>query len=104
MWIGNAPSGIRFERDWNRKGRTAAYVPSVRKRQGGLFLTAAACCTLPSQQHWDWEPVKLIEWHRESGTIERVHDVLKNEATGVLPSKSSGNAAWLRLAVISTTC
>ena len=52
---------------------------------------------------WDWEPVKLIEWHREkAGTIERVHDVLKNElATGVLPSKYFGaNAAWLRLAVI----
>jgi hypothetical protein len=28
---------------------------------------------------WDWEPVKLIEWHREkAGTIERAHDVLKN--------------------------
>jgi len=53
---------------------------------------------------WDWEPVKLIEWHREkAGTIERVHDVLKNElAAGVLPSKYFGaNAAWLRLAVIS---
>jgi len=48
--------------------------------------------------------VKLIEWHREkAGTIERVHDVLKNElATGVLPSKYfRANAAWLRLAVIS---
>ncbi|PYU76734.1 MAG: hypothetical protein DMG49_00905 [Acidobacteria bacterium] len=53
---------------------------------------------------WDWELVKLIEWHRErAGTIERAHDVLKNElATGVLPSKYLGaNAAWLRLAVIS---
>ena len=45
---------------------------------------------------WDWQPVKLIEWHREkAGTIEGVHDVLKNElATGVLPSKYFGaNAA-----------
>ena len=48
--------------------------------------------------------MKLIEWHREkAGTIEGVHDVLKNElATGVLPSKYfEANAAWLRLAVIS---
>ena len=48
--------------------------------------------------------MKLIEWHREkAGTIEGVHDVLKNElATGVLPSKYFGaNAAWLRLAVIA---
>ena len=53
---------------------------------------------------WDWEPVQLIEWHREkAGTIERVHDVLKNDlAAGVLPSKYFGaNAAWLLLAVIA---
>jgi hypothetical protein len=53
---------------------------------------------------WDEEPVKLIEWHREkAGTIERVHDVMKNElAAGVLPSKYFGaKAAWLRLAVIA---
>src|SRR5207244_7965730 len=52
----------------------------------------------------DLEPVKLIEWHREkAGTIERVHDVMKNDlAAGVLPSKYFGaNAAWLRLTVIS---
>ncbi len=77
----------------------------LRKRQGGLFSDGS------STQHfavlsdmWDWEPVKLIEWHREkAGTIERVHDVLKNElAAGVLPSKYFGaNAAWLRLAVIA---
>jgi len=68
------------------------------------LLTAAAFAFCRAQQHLDWEPVKLIEWHREkAGTIERVHDVLKNElAAGVLPSKYFGaNAAWLRLAVIS---
>ena len=45
-----------------------------------------------------------MEWHREkAGTIELVHDILKNDlAAGVLPSKYFGaNAAWLRLAVIS---
>ena len=42
--------------------------------------------------------------HREkAGTIEAVHDVVKNElAGGVMPSKYFGaNAAWLRLAVIA---
>ena len=41
------------------------------------------------------------EW--KAGTIEAVHDVLKNElAAGVMPSKYFGaNAAWLRLAVIA---
>ena len=53
---------------------------------------------------WDWKPVKPIEGPREkAGTIERVHDVRKNDlAAGVLPWKYLGaNAAWLRLAVIA---
>lgn len=52
----------------------------------------------------EWKAARLIEWHREkAGTIEGVHDVLKNElAAGVMPSKYFGtNAAWLRLAVIA---
>ena len=50
----------------------------------------------------EWKAGRLIEWHREkAGTIEGVHDVLKNElAAGVMASKNFGtNAAWLRLAV-----
>ena len=52
----------------------------------------------------EWKAARLIEWHREkAGTIEGVHDVLKNElAAGVMPSKYFGtNAAWLRLAVVA---
>jgi hypothetical protein len=52
----------------------------------------------------EWKAGRLIEWHREkAGTIEGVHDVLKNElAAGVMPSKYFGtNAAWLRMAVIA---
>jgi hypothetical protein len=52
----------------------------------------------------EWKAGRLIEWHREkAGTIEGVHDVVKNErAGGVMPSKYFGtNAAWLRLAVIA---
>ena len=52
----------------------------------------------------EWTAAKLIQWHREkAGTIEMVHDVLKNElAAGVLPCGRFGaNAAWLRLAVIT---
>ena len=53
---------------------------------------------------WDWDPKRLLEWHREkAGSIEALHDVLKNElGAGVLPSKRFGaDAAWLRLAVIT---
>jgi len=52
----------------------------------------------------EWSAAKLIQWHREkAGTVEMVHDVLKNElAAGVLPCGRFGaNAAWLRLAVIA---
>ena len=45
-----------------------------------------------------------MQWHREkAGTIEGVHDVLKNElAAGVLPCGRFGaNAAWLRMAVLT---
>ena len=52
----------------------------------------------------EWTAAKLIQWHREkAGTVEMVHDVLKNElAAGVLPCGRFGaNAAWLRLAVIT---
>jgi hypothetical protein len=53
---------------------------------------------------WDWDPKRLLEWHREkAGSIEAVHDVLKNElGAGVLPSKRFGaDAAWFRLAVMT---
>jgi hypothetical protein len=45
-----------------------------------------------------------LEWQREkAGTIEALHDVLKNElAAGVMPCGRFGaNAAWLRLAVMT---
>src|SRR5437867_1325679 len=77
----------------------------LRQRQGGLFADGSSVRHFAVLSNlWDWEPVKLIEWHREkAGTIERVHDVMKNDlAAGVLPSKYFGaNAAWLRLAVIA---
>ncbi|HSP69526.1 MAG TPA: IS1380 family transposase [Bryobacteraceae bacterium] len=77
----------------------------IRRKQGELFeggrevLHFAVATNL-----WDWDPKRLLEWHREkAGTIEAVHDVLKNElGAGVLPSKRFGaDAAWLRLAVIT---
>ena len=77
----------------------------VRRKQRDLFdqrrevLYFAVAANL-----WDWEPRRLLEWHREkAGSIEAVHDVLNNElGGGVLPSKRFGvDAAWFRLAVIT---
>lgn len=77
----------------------------LRPRQGRLFADGSTVRHFAVLSNlWDWDPGKLIQWHREkAGTIERVHDVMKNDlAAGVLPSKYFGaNAAWLRLAVIS---
>jgi hypothetical protein len=47
---------------------------------------------------------KVIEWHREkAGTVEHVHDELKNElAAGRMPSQKFGaNAAWFALNAIA---
>jgi hypothetical protein len=75
----------------------------LRQQQGGLFADGSSVRHFAVLSNiWEWEAVKLIEWHREkAGTIERVHDVMKNDlAAGVLPSKYFGaNAARLRLAV-----
>ena len=77
----------------------------VRKRQGQLFADGSEVkyFALASNQ-WDWETARLLEWQREkAGTIEALHDVLKNElAAGVTPCGRLGaNPAWLRLAVMT---
>jgi hypothetical protein len=77
----------------------------IRKRQGELFADGSEgkYFAVASNQ-WDWGPKKLLEWHRQkAGSIEAVHDVLKNElAGGVMPCARFGaNAAWLRLALIT---
>ena len=60
----------------------------VRKRQGELFGDGSAVKHFAvATNEWNWQPKKLLEWHREkAGSIEALHDVLKNElAAGVMP-------------------
>lgn len=77
----------------------------IRQRQENLFADGSKVKHFAVVSNIrEWKASRLIEWHREkAGTIEAVHDVLKNElAAGVMPSKYFGtNAAWLRLAAIS---
>jgi hypothetical protein len=77
----------------------------IRRRQEELFADGSRVKHFAVVSNiWEWKPARLIQWHREkAGTVEGVHDVLKNElAAGVMPSKYFGaNAAWLRLAVIT---
>lgn len=77
----------------------------MRQRQGTLFedgvLTKHFAVVT---NRFDFDAKRLLEWHREkAGSIEALHDVLKNElAAGVMPCARFGaNAAWLRLAVIT---
>ena len=77
----------------------------IRPRQGGLLNDGSEAKHFAVVTNIrDWKPARLLQWHREkAGTIEAVHDVLKNElAAGVLPCGRFGaNAAWLRLAVLT---
>jgi hypothetical protein len=77
----------------------------IRKRQGELFEDGSRVRHFAVlSNRWELKAARLIGWHREkAGTVELVHDVIKNElGGGVLPSKYFGaNAAWLRLAAIS---
>jgi len=77
----------------------------LRKRQGELFGDGTAVKHFAVVSNiWEWSAPRLLEWHRQkAGTIEMVHDILKNDlAAGVLPCGRFGaNAAWLRLAVLA---
>jgi hypothetical protein len=77
----------------------------LRKRQGELFGDGSAVKHFAVLSNiWGWSARRLLEWHRQkAGTIEMVHDVLKNElAAGVLPCGRFGaDAAWLRLAILA---
>lgn len=77
----------------------------IRQRQGEFFADGSAVKHFAVLSNiGEWNAAKLLQWHREkAGTIEAVHDILKNElAAGVLPCGRFGaNAAWLRLAVLT---
>lgn len=77
----------------------------MRRRQGELFGDGSTMKYFAvASNRWDWDAVRLLQWQREkAGTIEALHDVLKNElAAGVMPCGRFGaNAAWLRLAVMT---
>ena len=67
--------------------------------QGTHCLTRNAVVT-----NLEWQAPRLLEWHREkAGTVEHVHDELKNGlAAEHMPSQRFAvNAAWLKLTALS---
>jgi hypothetical protein len=77
----------------------------IRKKQPARFADGSTVKYFAVVTNlWEWTPKRLLAWHREkAGSIEALHDVIKNElAGGVMPCGRFGaNAAWLRLAVLT---
>lgn len=74
------------------------------KPQGELFADGNQYHYHAIISNMDWEGGRLLNWHREkAGTIEHVHDEIKNGlGAGRMPSGNFGaNAAWFRFACIS---
>ena len=73
----------------------------VRPAQGELFSDGNAYHYYAVVTNlWDWDGERVLQWQRERcGTVEKVHDVLKNDlAGGVMPcGRFFANAAWWRL-------
>jgi len=71
--------------------------------QGSLFGEPPKYLAVVSNR-WDLAPGPLVRWHwGKAGTIERLHDIAKNElAAGAPPSgKFGANAAWYRLNLLA---
>src|SRR5215831_12592092 len=89
-----------------RDSRAVRYIAlRLRKKQGELFVDGSSIQYFAVATNvFDWKMQRLIQWHREkAGTIEHIHDILKNElAAGIMPCGRFGaNAAWLRMAVLT---
>ncbi len=97
---------VPSERNEKKDSQPLRYIAiRIEKKQGHLYDDGSRVRHFAVVTNIEeWSAGKLIQWHREkAGTVEMVHDVLKNElAAGVLPCGRFGaNAAWLRLAVIT---
>jgi len=90
---------------WPKTAQPLRYLGiRIRKRQGELFANGSDTKYLAVVTNRQGEGAKLIRWHwKKAGTIELVHDVMKNElGAGVPPSKWLGaNAAWYRLSALT---
>ena len=73
----------------------------IRPAQGELFQDGTSYHYFAVVTNlWSWDGERLLQWQRERcGTVEKVHDVIKNDlAGGVMPAKRFfANAAWWRL-------
>ena len=92
--------------DWPKDAEPLRYVAvRIKKRQGRLFASGFDTKYLAVVSNRDeLQAPALLRWHwGKAGTIEHVHDVMKNElGAGVLPcSRFGANAAWYRLSALT---
>jgi len=74
------------------------------KPQGSLFADGTDRHHHAVITNLDWHGPKLLQWHREkAGTVEHVHDEIKNGlGGGHMPSQHFAvNAAWFKLALLT---
>lgn len=74
------------------------------KAQGVLFADGSDRHHHAVVTNLDWAGERLLQWHREkAGTIEHVHDEVKNAlGGGHMPSQHfNANAAWFKLSLIA---
>lgn len=74
------------------------------KAQGSLFADGSDRHHHAVVTNLKWSGERLLNWHREkAGTVEHVHDEVKNElGGGHMPSQHfAANAAWFKMALLS---
>ena len=74
------------------------------KAQGVLFADGSDRHHHAVVTNLDWPGARLLQWHREkAGTVEHVHDEVKNAlGGGHLPSQHfNANAAWFKLSLLA---
>jgi hypothetical protein len=96
---------VPSERSEHKYSQPMRYVGlRLLKPQGSLFADGSDRLHFAVVTNLDWDGERLIEWHRQkAGTIEHVHDELKNGlAAGHMPSQHFAvNAAWLKLSIMA---
>lgn len=92
--------------NWKKDAQPLRYVAvRIRKKQGLLFAAGHDTKYLAVvSNRWEMNAPALLRWHwGKAGTIERVHDVTKNEIGAAVPpcGRFGANAAWYRLSLMT---
>lgn len=92
-------------KDWRKRDPALRFIAiRITPNQDELFAEKCEPKYLAVATNREVDPAELVRWYwGKGGTIEHVHDVLKNDlGAGVFPCGRFGsNAAWLRISVLT---